>query len=575
MNINIPYMLPGNIPRKNAEDLKKLLQRHDFICHDNSVYEIFFLVCCYFCKYVSLEEMQYYYPAENSSTGSTWKVVVNRLITKKLILKVKLPHKDSHATMVYYLSKAGYQKVTASYIGADKLMKLPKKRGTSMIAHDYSVGMNFMEMCRIDDGPAKRTFHYHRETPVGDINRSYEGSLCIDAYISYDGNSIYIEQDLLNEHSKVLLNKIANYKKYGLLDNVERQVLVFSIREPFQQHDEPAFSRLSAEILSDTFEHEDSLYHVYEEAAGMRKIYLEQKLVNPKHHKRSTFTLMSGRSIDSNAIDTLRGILECMEILDGEGKRIGSRDCTGMQLREYTNSLICHQNPYMLITFNKNRYYQTKALLYRILKLLMENTSLPAYWTALSGASLLFITTGLLPKAFCYTALGDNAVNSLMYEGLLSSYYPSLQKNSFHAVSGWIKSRERPEHNFHLRNGFHFQSIREDGSFGNRTGTVYIENLSYDLGGYVRALHCCRHCHKDIPLHMVLLVNNVKEAQDFLSFAECYCGQGCPAENHLPFDRFFICFALQEKIWDLKAKLFTIDSNTGKPVYLAPCKGDE
>lgn len=210
------YLVPELRLRKNTNyDLMWLLYRTVGINYsDYEAISSNILCLTLLAGYISFEELTYLLGLPEKTPMSLWQEL--DYLKKKGLLLTTTITQDSLTRNVYYLSAYGFQ-MTANKFN-DLTISYKRRGKTTTVMHDYSAGMNLFHLILF-----KHPFLYKREESVGvsaKTGRDTVNTLRIDAVCSFKDTPyvLYIEQDMGNEKTSVLVDKLDKYKEYGLMD---------------------------------------------------------------------------------------------------------------------------------------------------------------------------------------------------------------------------------------------------------------------------------------------------------------------------------------------------------------------
>ncbi len=204
----LPQMFTQKLPSMSAQFTNATL-----------TVQILFLVL--FARIITREELLYYF---NPNNPKALIAVIDRLTRSNHLMSVPLGEGpaciDSRSRSGLCLSANGHKLVCHAFNLSIKYKPIDTPKYN---LHTYSLGMNFLSILTNPFIPRAKNISLDYE--LDNVDRR------ADAMYTINGKNIYVEQDMLNESTKVLLNKLEDYEN-GIGYNGSNITVLLSFRTP-------------------------------------------------------------------------------------------------------------------------------------------------------------------------------------------------------------------------------------------------------------------------------------------------------------------------------------------------------
>lgn len=424
---------------------------------------------------------------------------------------------DMGAQRAYFITKQGY----VSHLSAIPELIKPKggeikirRSGGLVPTHDYGVGISLYSFLL-----SGLPFYYEKEDTYSiKTMRKQKGSVCVDCTIYLrDNNSyrIYLEQDMGNETTTTLINKIGAYKRLGLADACS--CIVFSSHSIMPFSSCATFSPVALDEIFHDMESRgcDGLYEyfsTYGDDIGEDRLLLLKKLL--------VRTGVCDACLDGIACVPEKVTAGCVlkrHLIYSYCNKVetGSRlsdDFTLSELKRYISELRSGCNPYRLRCYNMEQARITKQK-FRNMALTLSGHIANGYVSRddisclLSGYACYMVPSMLLDNAVPLINVCDRAYMNKCRKAV-SAYYPGIMDCAYSERSDAFYFEDYDP--VVLRNACALPDGR----------TVCFEHIGKDVGAFVRCYYLCM-VAKAVPglkVHIVALCDN---DEDMVYFCKC------------------------------------------------------
>ncbi len=434
-----------------------------------------------YCVYISYEELYSIYRPLSSQIRTN---AIPSLIKLGFLKKVPLTIPEGTAKVVFSITASGY-KYASSLVGGMLPVKYRTGRNPISIGHIYATGYNFFKMLSLNI-PLK----WQREE-LYTAGYGKSGDLQIDAictlYPAHNSHrmKLYFEQDMGYELPVILEKKLESYEKFGLMDSPS-EIIVFSMRQ----------KGISKPSLSNSTPYSP---------VKLRALLQEMD----KSGIEDAYEML----LNGFEPSYLRSLLTLFEVLDENGKKKrNALPLTKSVLKDYLEELSFCKNSFEHREYNAVHMNLAWIRLRYILQGLISNGSiLPIYGNRLlTGYSILFIPTTLVAgriKSFLPFLFEEEKAK--LHRMLLPLFGPVLDEGE---LSGTLELSGNKH--LRLRNCFSFSYAAD------KRGYVCIEHLSFDLGGWLRAIYFRKYYKGDIPYHLICVFDTPEQYRLFFKLCD-------------------------------------------------------
>ncbi len=477
---------------------------------------------------------------------------------------------DMGARKAYSITKSGFQNYLSSIPDSIKPARgqiMIRRSGGKVPVHDYGVGISVLSFMQLG-----MPFYYEKEENYTLKNLFKEhGSVCVDCTLYVTGSrpfKVYIEQDMGNESTLVLVNKLGSYKRLGMTG--KDTCIVYSSHAVM---DYPSCPSFAVGVLEDIY-----AGMVSSGAGGILEYYTEMKSeLDEKTLLTLTallvrtgvcvayadeYALRKDRRLSAEQVSLSSIIRRRMNVtyyMKVEEHAVPCDDFSPMELRRYIDELSAGTNPYRLVAYNRQQSHIAKQK-YRNMSTMLCHYINKGYYdrdevvSMLSGYSAYMVPSVLLSNSACYF-LPKSQTSLNMLRTVLSSYYPEIEQAEYNEYSPIYTIEGYAPVIF--RNAFKLASGR----------IVAVEHIGKDIGGFVRCyyLRQLSSIMPEINLHMICLCDNDMDMIHFCEYAQYSVKYSRFAEN----SSFYMSFLMETDMEDSDCLLKSIiDLETLTPVYI-------
>lgn len=460
------------------------------------------------CKYVTLEELFLLYPQQFALISQK---TIPQLLESGLIESVGLTKPEGNSREYFKLTSKGYKVGLITSNGVLPKLKPPRKERSkenkSLFAKtDPSVGQFGHEYCGsyvlFQMLLLKIQFTVEREVSA-DIydslslsKRRKAAGLYSDFifHLFYNTDNLrlyYIEADTGSESTKVLLDKLEKYSRYGDMSR-KQDVVVYAIRTPGISDGNgklTAFSWQGCNTLLSLMV-ENNIFDAYDVLS----------LDNLNHSFRNYLELF---------LNTVGAAYVDSRNITRKGKFIADQNF----VRTFRDSSRLRNNPYQQRGFNIRYAQNTFNRLFLCAKILLGNSNIlnpsPATINMLRGFQTLFLPSTLIADRIPFSMLGMYESKLAAFERVFSKYFGRLL--DFEEISKDIKLSEGTYIN--LRNTYNYH-------IGDQTGLVSIEFPFMDLSAWLRAYFFKLYYKSEKPVNIICVFETHEQASIFFKLID-------------------------------------------------------
>lgn len=477
---------------------------------------------------------------------------------------------DMGARKAYNITKSGFQNYLSSIPDAIKPARgqiMVRRSGGLVPIHDYGVGISLISFIQLGI-----PFSYEKEENYTLKNLFKEhGSVCVDCTLYVAGSrpfKVYVEQDMGNESTLVLVNKLGKYKRLGMTGN--DTCIVYSSHAVM---DYPSCPSYVVGVLESIYEGMGSsgaggIFEYYEE----KKNELDEKTLLTLMALlvrtgvcvayADEYALRKDRRLSAEQVSTTSIIRRRMNVtyyMKVEERAVPSEDFSPSELRRYIDELSSGTNPYRLIAYNRQQSQIAKQKYRNMCTMLCHYINKGYYdrdevMSMLSGYSAYMVASVLLSNSACHFLPKTAAYLNKLRAALLP-YYPGIDKAEYSEYSQLYSFEGYAPVIF--RNTFQLADGR----------IVAVEHIGKDIGGFVRCYYL-RQLSSIMPnlnLHMVCLCDNDSDMIHFCEYAR-YSVKYSRFEGN---SNFYLSFLMEEDLEDDCCLLKNInDLENPTPIYI-------
>ncbi len=423
------------------------------------------LVLCAFSFYLTQEELSFLcplYPLYSHLSSRVFKPLVEQgYMQAEKAASAK--EYEGTARVFYYVTAQGYQYANSLCHG--KLTARYKKNRSKVAkSHTYYIGYNFFQFLKLGYALtwereyllSERSFSYKNSAPILQVDAK---CVLYERFGQEPFLTVYVEQDLGTEHNDVLLSKIDDYSKLGIMDYPLDSVIAFSFSQKGvtgkkEEHRVASpYTIAKCQQLMDYMDmmHLDDVYDAY----------------------------LTGYP-DTEYISTL--LLKCGAARvnkDGDGLKKSKLILDRSFLEEFKSTVVERRNPYQQRDFNLTRAYFSMSRLEEMVKLLYRNVDRehPFMQRLRRGYQIFYLPTTLITERFGYAMLSNRIDKQNKLALSLSCICSDVRYNA--PLSNPLQISDKIKLN--LRN--EFVSVSKNNIH------IYVEFLCFDVGAWLRALY--------------------------------------------------------------------------------------
>jgi len=479
----------------------------------------------YLCHYVALPETAALLgPVFGSpATCTKW----NRLVKAGVLNSSHFPQQDGNCRVAFCLTKSGSE-IILSKLPDDVQHRVKIRRsGNKVTLHDYSLGLSILHLLL-----SPFHFLYQKEYFISTGHMKEKASLCVDACISVKKPYpflLYLEQDMGTEPTPVLIGKLYEYDRKGLTQSLE-DALIISCHMVTPNLDCPSF----------TLRHLKSILHKMQ-ASGLESIW--------------AFYSTYAEILTIKELASLRSLLIRTQVCSGydasgrplpaERLKPDSRlrrnndmpDLTSHELQRYVNDLIHQCNPYRLREYNKRQHRNAAGRFRSIIRSYIDPMSKHQFGRhgllcLIQGFRCFVVPTALLSNYLPHAAPYYYQMPEL-YTQSIEHYFPGFDSTSFRSFTDIITLQ--PDHpGIVLRNAFTY-----------RNGIIAFENISNDVGGFLRCmyLNLFRTINYNRNIQVICICENESDAVYFCNILNFFYNS-----QHMQYEGIHFYFLLTSEI---------------------------
>lgn len=502
------FVLKKRMKHTTNEELYVVLKDTFNVDYRTSLVKNNLLTVLYFTGYTTAADLSYYLGMPEKSFKALHKQL-HDLEKAGLVTSVDMKAKDCFSKILYYLTDNGF--LMASGLMENKHLISFKKRGkASTTMHDYSVGLNVIQMI-LHGIP----FRLSKELSYSSskVGLKQVGSLCIDAVFDLEDKiRICIEQDLGSEPTGTLIGKLEKYHYYQLFNCPETTAIIFSFRQPYvtiEGAQIPAYSPKKVATL---------ISYCQEQNRGLNEAItgvdepLKTQMEETKESLVSVFELPTGMTLENIPIELLELFIKEVSELKSD-----------YRLRDYNR---------LQEKFTLSRYRSMAAILANSYR--REPAAPQPYINSfMRGMPVYCLTTTLLANYLPYISYSSSGME-YGQATLLNNIFPQMDGSLYEPVLTKTLSFQRgPSQKLQLRNAFPYQG-----------GIICIEYIKRDLGGLLRAMRYADLYMNPVDnpenIHLLCMVEEKKDI--FYYLQEMYLGENLEAlaPDNIPYLLFYV-----------------------------------
>ena len=453
-------------------------------------------------------------------TTSSTRTKLARLLKRKELMSCALNSMDMGANKSYKLTKAGIRNISLLLPDSAKGGLAPSKGG-GFKAHAYATGLSILNIML-----RQTPFSYQMEVsftspflPEGGPKK-YR-SVCSDTLITLlDGSNrtVYLEQDMGTELTKTLIEKIQAYERLGVIS--PHNPVLYSSHKLVNVKSRKTFSITKInELVEDMKACHCNTLRAYYHKEGNRLTYRELFFLECLMARLNLCDLYHKGHIEN--VDELekreRKFLTDSTPIEVKEKNPAD-DFSLEDLAEYAATLEQGINPYMLSSYNREQYMDTKAKFRKLTEYVtgvvyagsfnyLEQSSF------LKGCSVFMMPSVLLANDFDYVNY-ETGTKKAAIEAVVSKYF-DYNPSSYRETGNFLR----------LHNDY--PAIAYKNTYTLRDGSVMaIEHIGKDLGGYMRALTAALISQEPVlktGVTLVCVCDDMEDMEYFCLAAEYYC----------------------------------------------------
>ena len=476
------YVLHSSSECKSKEDIIEHFSKMTRLDAENI--ESVIIALAAYCVYISMEELYMLYPQNSVNFSGR---IIPKLIKEGYLLKKDISRASSISTVVYAITKKGFERAN----GIGRLdVKYKSGRKDAGIPHTFATGNNLFQLLLMDV-----PFAYEREvlyTSSSSFDRL--GALQIDAisHMYFDDMHIkrilYIEEDLGHEKYNTLLSKLDNYYQYGLMDS-RKNMIVFSFKR------DDIRKKANSKHSSTCFSHKKcSDLMKYMKSIGADSI----------------FSILDDYP-DRDFVEKFLVTVGAFKVDKKSKEMIKVHDVSLNFLKEFTDSLLFLNCPYEHREFNKSHASLSYGRLYEMATDIILNQYDHMYVNRmLRGMQVLCVPTQLLSDRIKFALLDHYEDLRFLLMESLSCYFEGIRYVSEYAEKLTLNNRI----DVVLKNRFTY--IASNGN----TAEIFVEFAGMDLSAFLRAYYFTRLYKGSDIKSLVIVFETLSQAAAFFELTK-------------------------------------------------------
>ncbi len=430
------------------------------------------------------------------STGAG-RTKLTKMATRKVLGQVRFVVPDGGSRSAYHLSRDGIENVLGQLPNDLRTEVKLRRSGGKVPVHDYATGMCMLQLLL-----TPYRFNFRKEYSVAREYGKDKGSLCIDAYVNIKSDYPYalaIEQDMGTESTATLVSKLFSYQERGLTTQRGLSLVVAC-------HSNVSLDECPSFMLT-------HLNEVYEgmAAAGMDSLYdyyvKYGSILSEKGQKTLTYLMLRVGVL--KAINSKGTNIELSSYRYGQDtvcKLKSAQPFTLKELSRYIEELNLCRNPYYQRAYNMFQYANARGTFRSMVRLLKRLLDDGAYDRAelsclLKGFTCFVSPTALLSNYTKYITPRIYGMERIYYD-CCHGYFPGMDLLSYSEYSPMLYPSYGNMPSCLLRNCYKYDK-----------GIVCFENLSHDVGAFMRCLYLMRYgIGTEESLQIVAVCDNSQDA---------------------------------------------------------------
>jgi len=450
------------------------------------------LVMCAYSFYLSNEELSLIFPIYPAFTHLSSRVF-GPLIKKGYLASEKVSsRKDMEGTakVFYYVTSQGYQYANSLCHG--KLTsKYKKNRAKIAKSHTYYIGYNYIQLLMLGF-----PMTWQREFLLGSY--SYTGrtaALQVDGYCELYKSfgqdpfyTVFIEQDLCTEHNDILVGKLQNYAKYGLMDSPHSSMIIFS---------------LSQKGVNYGANGSVNTVHPYSENKCNKLLqYMDEMFLDDLYD-----AYITGYP-DKNFITALMLKVGAAKATDKELLKRGPVRINRDFIKEFRDYINQNRNPYAIKEFNITRSSAARSRLDEMVRLTYGHLhSKEDFITKIKeGYQICYYATTLVADRIKFAML---------------SHFPAQQKALEQSLTYFENPRFKNELTEPIITKQGFQLTLRN-NFVSEKANIFVEFPSSDVGAWIRSAQYIKRFEELKNIVLILVFETNQQVTDFYKANDCF-----------------------------------------------------